>query len=226
MKNLILIVCFFLIGNTTKAQTGILDTDFSCQKISDNEYHFIFNTSFSIGSGSDCPPLVYHTITIENNILNVKAFYDTTGLWSQEGCNRSDTVIYNNTIPLNINLIELSTNAIGYNNIPPYIPSTLIFENIYSQTFNVTSLSNNNFNRGANDIKVYPNPTQGNVSISTNINFYKVAIINNLGQIVESFKKNKSDNYDLQDIQDGLYYMVYYDVNNKKIGESKILKSK
>ena len=120
----------------------------------------------------------------------------------------------------------MSTNAIGYNNIPPYIPSTLIFENIYSQTFNVTSLSNNNFNRGANDIKVYPNPTQGNVSISTNINFYKVTIINNLGQIVESFKKNKSDNYDLQDIQDGLYYLVYYDVNNKKIGESKILKSK
>jgi hypothetical protein len=119
----------------------------------------------------------------------------------------------------------MSTNAIGYNNTPPYSPATLTFENVYSQTFNVTSLSNSNFNNEDDNIVAYPNPTQGNITISNNFDFQKISIIDNLGQIVKNFEKSKSGNYDLKDIQDGLYYIVFYDINTKKIGETKILKS-
>jgi hypothetical protein len=228
MKKIILIISFSLLGNLIVAQniTGtVLGTDFSCQKVSNNEYSFTFHTSFNVGFGQTCPPFTNHTITIVGNTLEVKGYYDTTGVWPQSGCDRYDTVIYNNTIPSGISYIEMSTNAIGYNNTPPYSPATLTFENVYSQTFNVTSLSNSNFNNEDDNIVAYPNPTQGNITISNNFDFQKISIIDNLGQIVKNFEKSKSGNYDLKDIQDGLYYIVFYDINTKKIGETKILKS-
>lgn len=203
----------------------ILGTVYNCQKVADNEYRFIFNTSFSIGFGQTCPPFINHTITILDNTLQVKAYYDVTGSWPQSGCDRYDTIIYNNTIPSNINYIEMSTNAIGYNITPPYTPTTQSYENVYSQVFNLSALSNVSFENDINNIVVYPNPNQGSFSITNNCDFQKIVIVNNLGQIVKNFEKSKSGNYDFIDIQGGIYYLVFYDINNKRIKSSKILKS-
>ena len=198
---------------------------FSFQQINTNQYSFTFHTFFNFGAGPTCPPFINHTFTIVGNTLQVKAFYDTTGAWPQVGCDRYDTVFYNNSIPSNVNFIEMSTNAIGYNNTPPYTPSTIMYENIFEQTFDISSLSYINFDENSHNIIIYPNPVQEVFTISSNLDFNKIVVINNLGQIVKNFEKNSSGNYDIKDIRNGLYYMIYYDLENKKIGETKILKS-
>ncbi len=225
MKNLVLIVSFFLIGHLSIAQTGIINTAFSFQQINANQYSFTFHTFFSFGAGPTCPPFINHTFTIVGNTLQVKAFYDTTGAWPQVGCDRYDTVFYNNSIPSNINFIEMSTNAIGYNNTPPYTPSTIMYENIFVQTFNIASLSNISFNEESNKTIIFPNPAQEVFTVSSSLDFNKIVVINNLGQIVKKFDKNSSNNYEIKDVLNGIYYVIFYDFKNKKVGETKILKS-
>ena len=218
----IIIICFFLIGEAITAQCNI-GANFSYQQISETEYHFTFNTLFGCGSPGNCPPFVNYTVTIIGDTLFVKAFYDTTGIWATMGCVRTNTVIYNNSLPQSVTHIQMSTNEITYNNTPPYTPPIVTIENVYSQIFDL-NLSNNNFNT-KNKYNLYPNPTQGYIFISNDIDFEKIAVINNLGQIILRLNKNKSGNYDFKDIPDGLYNIVFYDITNKKIGDTKILKN-
>jgi hypothetical protein len=222
MKKIIIIICFFFIGEAITAQTSIIGTNFTYQQISENEYNFTFHTFFSCGAGSTCPPFVNYTVTIIGDTLYVKAYYDTTGIWPAMGCGRTDTVIYNNSLPQNVTYIKMSTNAITYNNTPPYDPPTMTIEDLYFHIFDL-NLSNNNFNT-KNKYNLYPNPTQGYIFISNDIDFEKIAVINNLGQIIVRLNKNNSGNYDFKDIPDGLYNIVFYDKTNKKIGDTKILK--
>ena len=226
MKKILLLLCFFLVGNSLKAQdiTGIvLGSNFTCQKVNDNQYSFLFHTFFSMGSENICPPFVNYTFSIENDTLNVKAYYDIRGAWPQMGCDRYDTVIYNNSLPETINHIKVSTNVIGSNFIPPYIPDYITYNNVYSQIFNVSSLSSARFD--TNNLSVYPNPTKGYINISSELDFQKIALINSFGQTIKSFNKNQFGNYKLEDIPDGFYYLLYYDVDNKRIGQTKIIKS-
>lgn len=220
MKNIKLLICFFLLGESIMAQCNI-GANFSYLKISDNEYDFTFNTLFGCGSPGNCPPFVNHTFTIIGDTLFVKAYYDTTGIWAAMGCVRANTVIYNNSLPLNVTYIKMSTNEITYNNTPPYEPPIITVEDVYYHIFDL-NLSNNSFNNES--FLVYPNPTQGSVSISNAIDFEKIAVINNLGQIALRLDKNKSGNYDLKNIQNGLYFLVYYNSNNEKIGVTKLIK--
>ena len=221
MKNIILI-CFFLIGESITAQCNI-GANFSYQQISETEYSFTFNTLFGCGSPGSCPPFVNYTITIIGDTLFVKAFYDTTGVvWASMGCSRTNTVIYNNSLPQSVTYIKMSTNEITYNNTPPYDPPTMTVEDLYFHIFDL-ALSTNNYISNKHNI-VFPNPTSGSVIISNEIDFEKITVINNLGQIVSAFKKNISGSYDLNDIPNGFYYLVYYDSMNNKLGETKLIK--
>lgn len=226
MKKILLLLCFFLMGNTLKAQdiTGIvLGSNFTCQKVNDNQYSFLFHTFFSMGADTSCPPFVNYDFSIENDTLNVKGYYDIRGAWPQMGCDRNDNVFYNSSLPETINYIKVSTNVISYNNIPPYIPEMMTYNDVYFQVFTVSSLSNSVF--GTSNFFVYPNPTTGSINISSELDFQKIFIINSLGQTIKSFNKNQFGNYKLEDIPDGFYYLLYYDVDNKRIGQTKIIKS-
>lgn len=222
IKTFLMCLMFLSILN---AQTGVIGTNFSCVKISDNYYQFIFNTGFSIGYGPTCPPFVNYTITTINDTLFVRAFYNTTGVWPAAGCNRTDTVNYNNEIPQNINYITMSTNVTTYNNNPPYEPPIVTLFDVYSQTFSVASLSNNNFNDNNENLIVFPNPTNGSITILGDANYNKFIIYNNLGQIINTTNRNEIGIYNLINLPAGLFTIIYYDINNIKIGESRLLKN-
>jgi hypothetical protein len=225
MKKLIILISVFLFGNAIKAQnitSIILGTTFSYQQISVNEYHFTFQTIFSMGSGSNCPPLINPTFTIIDDTLYVKGYYDITGVWPTFGGGRSDTVIYNNSLPSNVIHIKMTTNAIGYNNTPPYNPPTQTYEDIYFHIFDI-NLSNTQFDNSYSHI--FPNPTQGLIAVSNDINYEAIEVVNHLGQLVKRFDRNKSGNYDLNSITNGLYYLVYYNATNEKVGTTKLIKS-
>ena len=56
------------------------------------------------------------------------------------------------------------------------------------------------------------------------MNFDKISINNSLGQILTIINKNQSGVYSLPNIQNGLYYITFYNTNNEKIGVSKLIK--
>ena len=199
MKKLVLISCFILSFSSMKAQdiTGsVYNTIFNYQMINSSQYNFTFQTYFSFGYQSTCPTLNNVTFSIVNDTLFVRGFYDITGAWPQVGCVSFDTEIYNNSIPSNIHFIEMSTNVIGYNNTPPYIPSVLTYENVYHQTFEINSLSNNNFNN-YRKYSIYPNPTNTTFRVSDNLNYEKILIYNNIGQKIKSINKSTSEIYEI-----------------------------
>jgi hypothetical protein len=222
MKKIILLICFFLLGNSIKAQdvTGIvLSTDFDYQVISSTEHNFTFHTFFSVGYGATCPQFTDSTFTIVGNVLYVKGYYDIRGVWPQVGCNRFNAVVYNYALPINITNIITSTNVIKYSSAPS---GFTIVENVYTRDFDLSLLSTSNLT--TKNISVYPNPTNGNINISNDIDFHKISINNSLGQIISTINKNQSGIYNLQDIQNGLYYITFYNTDNEKIGVSKLIK--
>ena len=85
------------------------------------------------------------------------------------------------------------------------------------------SLQSSGFND--KNFTVYPNPTQGLISVSNDINYEAIEVVNHLGQLVKRFDRNKSGNYDLNKITNGLYYLVYYNATNEKVGTTKLIKS-
>lgn len=222
MKKIIILLCFFLLGNAIKAQNVtsiVLGTDFNYQVISSTEHHFTFHTSFSVGYAGTCPPFTEATFTIVGTILYVKAYYDIRGVWPQAGCNRFNTVVYNNALPSNITHIITSTNVINYSSAPS---GFTIVENVYTRDFDLSLLATSTLN--TQTISVYPNPTKGTITISNDVDFDTITITNSLGQIIATITKNQSGVYTLQDLQNGLYYITFYTATNEKIGVSKLIK--
>ncbi len=74
--------------------------------------------------------------------------------------------------------------------------------------------------------QVYPNPTNGNFTIKTNILIEgKIMITNNLGQIIKEKNINsRKTNFDISDDPSrGLYFIKIYNETNQLIKISKIL---
>lgn len=222
-KILKLVLLFLFFSSTIKAQnvTGtVLGTDFSYEQISNSEHHFTFHTYFSLGYGSTCPPFLNYQITIENDIMLVKGFYDIRGAWPFVGCDRTDTVIYNNIIPSNITHIITSTNVITYSSDSSGFTTV---ENVYTRDFDLNALSNNNIKEEKN-IEIYPNPTKNYINIKGNYEITKVEITNQIGQIIKSINIEDNILINIEELQNGIYYIIYYKKENQKFGISKFIK--
>lgn len=216
MKKTGLFICLFFIENTMIAQdvkNMVLKTDFDCQKINQNEYRFDFHTYFGVGSSGSCPKFVNYTVSTEKEVLKVNAYYDISGTWPPSNCDLKDIVIYKKSIPNTIRYIQLSTNIIAHNETPAY-------NNLYTKMFPVSSLTNPKTSKC--DFFNSTNPSQGNVTI--NMDFKYLKIINEQGQEIKQLDKNTSGKYDLKDIQQGTYYLMFYDLNDKELGSVKIQK--
>ena len=185
IKKLILIICFYFLTTTVFAQnvTGsVINTIFSYQQVSPTQHDFTFQTAFSFGSLSSCPQLINPTFTIVGGTLFVKGYYDIRGAWQSFFCSSQNTVSYNYALPANVTNIVMSTNVYGYNNIPPYIPQTLLYENVYTRDFDLNNLATNDFEKQTTSIT--PNPVNDSFTISGNLDFDAIKVYNNLGQLL------------------------------------------
>ena len=220
MKKILLTACLFLSLNSMKAQditSIVIGTNFSYENINANQYNFSFVTFFSFGYGPTCPQLINPEFIIENNTLFVKGYYDIRGVWPQAGCQSLNTITYNSIIPSSVNQIIMSTNVIKYGSS---VDEFEIVENVYTRIFDLNlSLSNNSYR----NIVLYPNPTKDMINISKDLDFSKISISNNLGQIIAFIDKNQSGIYDLKDIKKGIYYITFYS-ENQKISVCKLVK--
>lgn len=62
---------------------------------------------------------------------------------------------------------------------------------------------------GLNDVSIYPNPSSGEVTITSNDDITEVVVINSLGSIVFSSKKTfKNQSIDLSLLPNGIYHLT------------------
>ncbi|WP_298223141.1 T9SS type A sorting domain-containing protein [Flavobacterium sp.] len=219
-----IIICSLILGIKANAQMSlntVLSCNFTYQPVSSNETNFLFQTNFSFGSGNCDNTFTSSEITIDGDTMHVKGFYDITGVWQAFFCSASNTVVYNAPIPETVRYIKMSTNVITYNDNPPY--NLITVPDVYYRIIDLNNLSTNEV---LTDVKISlaPNPTAEVFHISGSINFEKAFITNTLGQIVAGLNKSPDNNYSIGQLQNGLYYIEFYDHNNQKTGSSKIIK--
>lgn len=212
------IYLFFITDNLAQNVTNIvLDTNFEYSPLSTNLHQFTFTTNFFEAN----PQNNTHSIEIIGDTLFVRQYYNIMGFWVFESFNQSvDDFLYNEVIPASVRYIKMSTNAITYGENPPFEPITVT--DIYSRVIDLNNLSIN-----SNHIKkiiVYPNPTKETFNISNNFLFESAIVLNNIGQKITTFYKNKEDIYNIESLTNGVYYISFYDNKNDKVGVSKVIK--
>lgn len=223
MKQLLFLLCFLLLDTAGKAQdiTGsVTGTTFDYQMVSATEHRFTFQTYFNFGYQATCPTLINPTFSIVDGTLYVKGYYDITGAWPASFCSSFDTVTYAYELPATVTHIITSTNVIGYNNTPPYVPSIVTYENVYTRTFDI---SLGTPDTGLKSISVSPNPTKGDFSVSGAVAFDRLVLTTSLGQIVSEFAKNELGVYSLPLLENGLYYVTFYSSTSEKVGVCKLI---
>ena len=88
--------------------------------------------------------------------------------------------------------------------------------NTLSQCILVSTLNNNEFEEKSK-FTIYPNPSKGTISIETDSNS-NYQVINQLGQMVKTFKveANVTNTIDLQNLNDGIYFIKEAEQTNNK----------
>ncbi len=87
--------------------------------------------------------------------------------------------------------------------------------------FTVTSI--NKFNSNEEGLKIYPNPTNGILNISSTSSATKIEVINILGELVKEEDLDRKQSTDISDLPNGIYFLKVFD-KNKLIGKTKIVK--
>jgi hypothetical protein len=99
-------------------------------------------------------------------------------------------------------------------------------KNTITITQSVSACTGINANQLSNTIiSVYPNPSNGEFTISTDSDM-NLSIINNLGQVVKEISINSSNNYNasVSNLANGIYFVV--GKNNDQLIKTKIIVSK
>ena len=68
---------------------------------------------------------------------------------------------------------------------------------------------------------MFPNPTNGNISIKSNVSINKIEIYDVFGKLIQS--KAHSNNLTLEQFATGIYFLKIY--SNNYIGTKKIIKN-
>lgn len=84
--------------------------------------------------------------------------------------------------------------------------------------------SNDFVSLNTDEITVYPNPTEGNVTISSNSLVKTYQIIENSGKIILSTKNIQDVESNIKALKAGLFYIVTYNQKGQLIGNTKIIK--
>jgi 1,4-alpha-glucan branching enzyme len=165
----------------------------------------VFSKDYSINSGTTLQPKIYiydnaAPITTLKNVvvlsnfnvtaINVTPNFPYAGTWYNLMDN-SQFIVNNTTDAINI---EAGGFRI-YGNQP-------------------ANLNSDNFNE-LSDISLFPNPTTNVFSI--NYDLSKVFIYSITGQLMKSFQnKSKTDFYEISDLNNGLYLVKVFDINNNE----------
>lgn len=220
MKKLLFLTLLLVTFQTSKA-LGIQQITVTAINTTEINVHTIVGFGYTSNYYS-------HSYEIINNTISLNVCFTPPGLSTPITMIGYDFVIpllnnnsTNYTLIVNVNYYTIvgSTFVCNASTNAPQI-KTLLFSTPLSSP---VSLQSSGFND--KNFTVYPNPTQGLIAVSNDINYEAIEVVNHLGQLVKRFDRNKSGNYDLNSITNGLYYLVYYNATNEKVGTTKLIKS-
>ncbi len=150
------------------------------------------------------------SVTIPSSVTSIGdyAFSNCTGLTA---------VTVNGTTPIGINstVFENITLATVTLNVPAGTETAYKAATVWKDFKVVTTLGTNNFFAN-NTVKFYPNPTQSQINFSQEIKSLEVFDI--AGRKVKSFQ-NSSSNYDVSNLQKGVYILKGKTTEGKSIQE-------
>jgi Secretion system C-terminal sorting domain len=218
MKKLIFILFVIGIVNTTQALiiqnitvTNINSNDLNIRaKVSDGYTFFYYSQNYDI----------------VNNVITLNVCYNP-------GFNTSSTILENDFIIPNINLTAANYTLIVNVKNRQYLgnnlwtcDSTIGFdtETIQFSTpvTNAVSLGNTTFANSEQKINLFPNPAATTFEIKNSSNLQSISIYDNLGRSVKEFLRPEN-NYDISDLNSGIYYVKIKD-SNGAVFDKKLIK--
>ena len=217
-----------LINEPDSMYNNIFKTDVSCYSLCDG--------SAIVTTFGGTPP--YTTNWGSANNMSLCAGYYNIIVSDTNGCIIADNIIINEPNPIIINITQngnfLQVSS-GYSNYQWYdsnnnpisgANSNIFYPNIngiyFVEVIDSNGCSSNSteflfsYNNSINinsKIKIYPNPTSGQININHNKGFFKIKILNSLGQTIfndsDSLIKNNGISYDFSSLKKGIYYLKF-----------------
>ena len=89
--------------------------------------------------------------------------------------------------------------------------------------FNKESVGTNNQNRQIS-LRMYPNPAQDVLHVDFNSGISRIELYNVLGHKVSSFRAENSKNYDISNLEEGIYMVKFITTENKVLKTLKLIK--
>ncbi|MBE98497.1 T9SS type A sorting domain-containing protein [Flavobacterium coralii] len=196
----------------------ILDSSFSYSSTDAGNYNFNIETSFSVGAPNICIPLRGTNVSVENDTIYVKIFYDFTGAMFNQGCQREDTINYNGYIPDSVTTLKMSVNAVVPDELNPQ--EEIIINDVNYQYFNINALNVNMTNQHFNS--VFPNPASDKLYLEIET-IKEIRLYNISGQLVLQ-SKNISSDVNVSHLPTGLYLLVIKADDDKEVTEKVVIK--
>ncbi len=209
MKKIVILIVIFL-SQVSFAQdigiTGVTVSQISTSEINVN-LKVITNASEFISS----------SYSILGNDIYLNVCYITAGLGIIINLENDIpiTVATNTTYNLNITIFQSFAEICDFNNIQD--TASLSFTTPLSEpvTLSTTTMIGNNNNL------LCPNPTTGNITINTTID--SIVIYDNIGRKVKQYIGLKSNNIDISEFENGIYFIERNEFN-KRVVQKIILK--
>lgn len=154
-------------------------------------------------------------------VLNNKFFFEHNAqqIWVTDGTN-AGTQQLTNTGTLNVPIGVTAFQTIVYNS-EIYFGGNYPTQGVELWKITDTTLSEENFLPN-NKITIYPNPTNGNIVLNTDLIHFQTRVIDSLGKEVILVKNQKELN--LENCQSGLYFIQISDENSTYRETIKVVK--
>lgn len=166
MRHILLVfICLILISNKTFSQQNLQMTqlDFSCDTLVVQTWVW-----FSFGYQSTCPQLTYYEVISYADTMELKLYYNISGVWPQVGCERVDTIT--SVILPDVTILKGVAYSINDND-------TTIESETQIPICNPTGIGTT-YNESA--FEIFPNPFSSHLNIQISYNKQVTIILYNL----------------------------------------------
>jgi hypothetical protein len=193
--------------------------------LSNNNNRLVLQTRafFSFGSGSSCPKLIIYDSKHNNTELNLKCYYDISGMWEAAFCVRADTVDLG-IIPERVKIVNVEMYTI--NDLQTLVDTAYV--DPPSTLFLPLSIDKI---RLTDEVKIYPNPNNGSFTLSSSYDFKgNIYVLNMLGQTVFNeevvTERALKKSIQLNGLPAGIYFLKVQDSKGETTHRFNIIHSK
>ncbi len=190
------------------------------QSASSNEHDVSAYSSINTSADSMTVILVNRALTATHTVnIHLSNFTVANGSYTTKrlsGLPATETFISNTSNALQTSTVTVTSNSLSIS-LPALSTTAIILKGTTAMTGISEITANNN-----NQVTVYPNPTNGNITIYSNKEIGAVVICNALGEIVFEQTMPKT-NMDISSLANGVYFIHIKDKQQQTLSVQKIV---